>query len=535
MFDPFSPIAITAGVLANIATAIAKHSAQNLEGTLVGRMLMKAGLIEPNFNERLSNTLSRSLKLYFETYPQYRLSGIESFFRDPIIAEQVGNYILDRRPIIQSEIQQVFDQHLRSDAVTRVLLQQRGLDASRIIPDFLECYRRTLSEQLDEPQDAILLALLDQTDIVVLEMRDSEERLKAIIEQGILTLDVQNKKLEELDESLQTIKYHLGIDRPQATIVEEIQTTLDSARYGAMFDPGGICNGYPLQPLPTRYFVAQEFRLDRNDLRKALSAALKNFAVLPIFADDFLWTGPILCKISALIQSTPFGIYQLTTSQNRNVYLELGIAIGLHRPFILIKDKDAEVSLLAQGLDYYPIDSYIELRYELGPLAKPFLASIGSYQAHALADAKSQRTVVIVHGDFDVIDFCIPVARIIASHNLTPVILGDPTGKLERYLKLEGIPHHIIGSMGRRRLDETVEAIQTSYLGIYRIEKINAPDAFFTLGISMGLNRPGMLVHNISADLPSDLKGLSALKFSSYDELERTFPDQFDYKLRQHS
>ena len=533
--NPFTPAVLTAGILTNIATDILKHHAQALEGTLVGRMLKWAGLIEPNFDDRLRDTLSKALSLYFETHTQYKLTGVTAFFRDPAVARQIGGYILDRKPLDQGQIQQALDRHLGSDAITKTLIPQRGLEPERIVPSFLECYRRVLGEQLSVPQMAILLEIVDQTDTVITEMRASEERLAAVVQQVISRVDAQAEKLDGIDADLQAIKQHLGLDRPQTVIIEEIKAALDAAPRGEMFKLGGLCSGYPLRPMPDRYFVAQEFRPDRDDLRGALAAALAEFSVQPVCADDFLWAGHILCKISALIQSTPFSVYQLTTGQNRNVYLELGIAMGLGRPFVLVKDEDAEVSSLAQGLEYYPISSYLELRYELGEKVRPFLAGIANYHPQALPPAGSQRTAVIAHGDLDVIDFCVPVAKMIAEHGLTPVILGDPTGKLARYLKLEDVPHHIIGSTGWTRLDETVAAIQEARLGVYRVEKASAPDTFLALGVAMGLNRPGLLIHQANRELPADVRGLTALEFTSHTSLRQVFPERFGDLLRRYS
>ena len=533
--EPLTAAALTAGVLTNIAADILEHHAQALEGTLVGRMLKWAGLIEPDFNDRLRDTLSQSLGLYFETHPQYKLTGITAFFRDPAVGRQIGGYILDRKPVDQGQIQEALNRHLGSDGVTRALIQQRGLEPEHIIPDFLKCYRRVLSKQLSIPQMAILLEIVDQTDMVVAEMRASEDRLAAIAQQVISRMDTQAEKLDSIDASLRAIKQRLGLDRPQTIIVEEIKTALDAAPRGPMFEPGGLCSGYLLQPMHDRYFVAQEFSPDRDDLRGALASALAEFGVQPVCADDCLRPGHILCKISALIQGTPFGVYQLTASQNRNVYLELGIAMGLSRPFVLVKDKDAEVSPLAQGLDYYSIDSYLELRYELGQKVHSFLADIANYTPHALPLADSQRTAVIAHGDLDVIDFCVPVAKMIAECGHTPVILDDPTGKLAHYLELEGVPHHIIGSTGRTRLDETVAAIQAACLGLYRIDKPSQSDAFIALGLAIGLNRPGLLMHRVGNALPSDLKGLSALSFRSYAELNQSLLERLSNLLSANS
>jgi hypothetical protein len=181
--EPFTPAALSAGVVTNIASDILKHHAQALEGTLAGRMLKSAGLIEPDFDDRLCDTLSKALNLYFETYPQYQLTGVTAFFRDPAVARQIGGYILDRKPIDQEQIQHALDRHLHRDGTTRVLMKQRGLELDRIVPDFLECYRRVLNEQLSVPQMAILLEIVDQTDTVIAEMRASEGRLKAYIAQ----------------------------------------------------------------------------------------------------------------------------------------------------------------------------------------------------------------------------------------------------------------------------------------------------------------------------------------------------------------
>jgi len=258
--NPFTPAVLTAGILTNIATDILKHHAQALEGTLVGRMLKWAGLIEPNFDDRLRDTLSKALSLYFETHTQYKLTGVTAFFRDPAVARQIGGYILDRKPLDQGQIQQALDRHLGSDAITKTLIPQRGLEPERIVPSFLECYRRVLGEQLSVPQMAILLEIVDQTDTVITEMRASEERLAAVVQQVISRVDAQAEKLDGIDADLQAIKQHLGLDRPQTVIIEEIKAALDAAPRGEMFKLGGLCSGYPLRPMPDRYFVAQDNR-----------------------------------------------------------------------------------------------------------------------------------------------------------------------------------------------------------------------------------------------------------------------------------
>lgn len=150
--EPFTPIALTAGILANIATDILRRHAQALEGTLVGRMLKLAGLTESDCDDRMQGTLSEALQVYFQTYPQYNLTGIAAFFRDQITAQQIGGYILDRKPIDQEQIQQTLNRPWGSNGVTSVWIKQHELEADYIVPDFLECYRRMLTKGPDASQ-----------------------------------------------------------------------------------------------------------------------------------------------------------------------------------------------------------------------------------------------------------------------------------------------------------------------------------------------------------------------------------------------
>src|SRR5689334_9122894 len=129
---PFDPLGISAGVLTNLAYDILKHRAQSLESTAAGKMLKWAGVIEPNFEERLRETLSKTLGLYFKEHPQYALSGIADFFRDATVAGQIGDYILDGRPIDHTQLQLSFEQHFSTaHSASKILFQRKGLSSKQ--------------------------------------------------------------------------------------------------------------------------------------------------------------------------------------------------------------------------------------------------------------------------------------------------------------------------------------------------------------------------------------------------------------------
>jgi hypothetical protein len=320
-----------------------------------------------------------------------------------------------------------------------------------------------------------------------------------------------------------SLPQHLGLDRPVAAVLAELESALALAAREGLFQSGGLCQGYPLRPLPDRYFVARAFRADQDDLRGALTGALVGLGLQPVCGDDHLWPGAVLCKLAALIRGTPFGVYPLTAALDRNVCLELGIAIGLGRPFVLVKEPDAQPPALAAGLDYVSLDSYLELRHGLQARVRDFL--VQAARAPAPVPVRGARpTAVVAHGGLDVLDFGVAAGQALGRCGLTPVFLDDPTGKLGEYLQREGISHEIVGTPGQDRLSATTEAIQTAQLGLYRVESAASPDAFVALGISLGLNRPGLLVRRAGRDVPADLKGLSTVDFSSFAALERSLP-----------
>lgn len=343
------------------------------------------------------------------------------------------------------------------------------------------------------------------------------------------TVDNQSKTpgAEPGEGDQEKIRKALGVDRPKEAIAVTLQTALDASARGAMFQQSGICSGYHLEPMPERFFVARELGGENDDLRAALASALADFGVQPVRADDFYWQGPVLCKIASLIQGTPFGVYRIGTSQDRNVCLELGISLGLGRPFVLVKDRDVALPPLLESVETYEIGSYLAARHELGPLLRPFIAGIGAYQRPTLPRAGSQPTAVIAHGDLEPIDFTVAVAQVLHRAGLLPVVLEDPDGEIGWFLAMEAIPHQTVGAAGQFTLDAMVAAIQAARLGVYRIDAAASPNAMLALGVSLGLNRPGLLTLKQQSDVPNDLKGLPSLAIGAYSKLPQAFEQRY--------
>jgi len=328
--------------------------------------------------------------------------------------------------------------------------------------------------------------------------------------------------LENLEEESEEIKRRLQIIKPRDAVTSEL---LDSLRRPiSLFSNKGPCSSIQLKPYPDRYFIAQEFNDNKDDLRKSIEDALRKFGYMSKVASDSYLPEKLICKIAALIQGTPFGVYQLSRSQNRNVYLELGIAIGLGRSFILVKDKDADPANIVRDIEYYQINDYLDVQYELGDLLEEYMTSIGRYRPTEILLDPLNKNAVIYHGDAESIDITIVVAKQIRNSGFTPVILGRFQEKLARYLQSEAnVEPKFIESR-----DQIIEAIQASRFGVFRVHSSASADNFVALGVSIGVNKPFIPIKHVREKTPTDLSYLPSFDYAGYTNLETKLKLQFE-------
>jgi hypothetical protein len=180
------PVSIITSIATNLATDIIKQYAQRLDHTWVGQQLKALGLIEETRDDHLREIVKESLRLYLQTHPNYDLTSVETFFRDPAVVQQIGNYIFDNRPLDQRAIEDALARTVKKDVISMTLMQRRGASPEQIIPEFLKCYRQVLNRSVDAPEKAILLALLDATDTIVGASHADAQQTQAMISQAAL-------------------------------------------------------------------------------------------------------------------------------------------------------------------------------------------------------------------------------------------------------------------------------------------------------------------------------------------------------------
>ncbi len=508
---------ITTGIISAIAADILEHNAKALEGTLAGRVLKRVGLIEPNFNDRLCDTLKKALELYFETHSQYDLSGIDTFFRDSEVAQQIGGYILNRHPIDQQQIQQALDRHLMSDAITVLLIKKRNLVPQNIIPDFLECYRKILNMQLSVPQMSILLEVMDQTNTLIDEIQSSEARMKNFMDELLKT----RLSPEALRAAYQAGQKELAADLTKqmdaAGLVqpdEAIQTIQERLQSLPRLFADGLCKGRVLHIAANQYFVSHGFQPDtlidwRNTLTETLAHASNAQEMLtPYFPGDTLLGGFRLCGICEKLYATRFSIFLLPPTQDRNVYLELGIAIGLGAPFFLIQHHEAKIPPFLEGLSRYVSNgTFRTMRKELAGKIEEYDFGVVRF-IKDLPTAGSESKYLIAAGNLiDDEDF---------EGSITDAINA-------KYPRLEAISLTKLSQTGSTAwpIEQLIDTIQTTHFGIYRVNDNCSPATFVALGISIGLNRPILMIKDANKEVPLDLRGIGLYQFPNFTTLER--------------
>lgn len=516
--ESFAVGALAAGITTNIATDILTHRASGLENSFVGRALKWAGFAPPTFQERLKDSLEKALRLYFTEFKERQALGVDEFFQNPVVVGQIAECILSRKLPNEVQLQQEWENHLSTKPVYALLNKDQGLQAANIIHDFLTCYRRVLREQLSVPELAITYDLLEQQQDFVDQLQESEERLKTHIAEIVdrrlssqAQIQVYEAGQQELATGLTQEMITVGLVEPDQT-VQVIQARLEPIP--DLFR-NGLCKGRLLQADPGHYFVAHGFGADvlpdwRQSLTEALAEASGDRTPLePYFSGDRLLGGFRLCGICEQLFTSRFSMFLLPPSQDRNVYLELGIAIAIGAPFFLIQHYEARIPGVLEGLSRYVKGGlFRRMRRELAGQIEEYDFGVVHFVGD-LPQAGSQPKYLVSGGE------------LIEDEDFEGSI-EDALGNCYPHLEMVSLTNQLAGpETAGWVLEQLVTSIQACQFAIYRVDEDCSPTTFLALGISIGLNRPFLMMHRANRDIPLDLRGMGMYEFPHFTGLQQ--------------
>lgn len=136
---------VLGGVPTNLASEIIvrmtdKH-ADKIEGTFVGGLLKKSGIIPPNFKDELETLLKQSLEIFFEKYPEYVVENIDEYFLSPTFHYCVTRFALDGKTPNDDGVKAEFESLLTTEP------QLRRMNIPIIYNRFLDVLIAVLSSE----------------------------------------------------------------------------------------------------------------------------------------------------------------------------------------------------------------------------------------------------------------------------------------------------------------------------------------------------------------------------------------------------
>jgi len=233
-----------------------------------------------------------------------------------------------------------------------------------------------------------------------------------------------------------------------------------------------------LEQILPQCFVIQPFDGGTYDLRykETIKPALEKAGVAPKRADEILGLNPVIEKIESAIAAAPICLAEVS-EDNPNVWLELGYALALSRPTVIICERSRRPKLpfdvQHRSIIFYRTDSasgFSELEKNIIRLVQHELAS----------EQKIQKAAVLKPGEagnVDLKDFEVAILTTVFTFSTT-MLGGVESWTLEK--KLKEIGYEDLGlALGITTLQdkgfisgkvELVEDHQNSYdAKVYRI------------------------------------------------------------------
>jgi DNA-binding CsgD family transcriptional regulator len=301
-------------------------------------------------------------------------------------------------------------------------------------------------------------------------------------------------------------------------------------------------------------FVAHSLGAEwREDLKSACTDLLPKFSLEPWYAaDHFNPTQSPLNKVVELIANSRYGIYDISSWQDpqghwqlpRNVFIELGIAIALNRPTLLLRhssNKSLPLPACLQGVETIEFTGDITLKKELEKRLPQWLdvppdrdwldrrfcvfgnRTCSFREQHPCSQQWGEQTLhchVDDGMDKQHPDYC---------QSECDEIRGAIEEVFSRYSDLE------FSYLGERSpvegyqflLCSHCQSVRSTLFAIYRITPMTSAETFMAIGFSIALERlfaykiPKVFLVRQIRDLPSLLQGYEAIEATGSREIKR--------------
>ena len=275
----------------------------------------------------------------------------------------------------------------------------------------------------------------------------------------------------------------------------------------------------PQIAIGSQYFVGYQLASkNAENLRKVITRVFGPLGYEPYYADKS--TGKdvegqsLLLEICQKIFLTSFSIFDLSP-ENPNGYLELGIALGLNRPVIVIANDKTPLTL--QGHNVIPYADYSDLEAKLSRLCQqgfpPTIRPMPDYcyfcgqACESMATPPDENTYLVLNESKLLWrDMMRSLAPHLAEYHLHPIYLTDRAS----------------GPM----LCDVRRKVLASQFVLCHLGVLSNWSSFLSLGIAIGSRVPWVLLSRGEQNsIPSNLQGLDRIEYTTIADLEERLTD----------
>jgi len=134
------------------------------------------------------------------------------------------------------------------------------------------------------------------------------------------------------------------------------------------FRLSGLIDTNTLQMETTKYYFVGHHSHHKKiyDFRMCVESVFELRGYNPYYAASPASSRPPLLKLCEGIFATDFGVFDLSAA-NANVYIELGIALGFNKRFLILarQEEEGDLPLSLKGHPIVFYDGYVDMTYKL--------------------------------------------------------------------------------------------------------------------------------------------------------------------------
>ena len=273
----------------------------------------------------------------------------------------------------------------------------------------------------------------------------------------------------------------------------------------------------PQVPISSQYFVGHPLAPENaGELEKVLAGVFGSLGYAACDADESIEGQSLLLSVCQRIFSTRFGVFDLS-SRNPNGYLELGIALGLNRPAVVLAREKTYLPPVLAGHTVVTYADTADMEAKLARLCRqgfpPTAQPVADYCTFCGRTCESMSTppdenMYVVLYDSKLLWRALmqSLTPYLAEYHLYPVYLAD---------RVSG-----------PALCDMRKKVLAAQFALCHLGVLSNESSFLALGMAIGSRAPWVLLSEKGrGSVPADLQGFERIEYTTLADLEGRLKD----------